>query len=335
MSLRKLLPLVLVPALMAGAALGGDREDSLVREFEIQAGGRLELDADQGGVKVQTWPRNQVRVEIERRFRTGDKAQQEKILKDWSFDLSGSGDQVRVKVERARRNAKDELDLEFRITVPESFSVDLETAGGALEVGDLAGQVSCNTAGGDVELGHIVGTVEARTAGGTIRLESCTGSARLVTSGGDVKVGETGGSLNAMTSGGNIDIAGCDGPLTARTSGGNITVERANTTVELESSGGDVRARVTGQPGDSSIRTAAGNIRLELGSEVNLDLDAKTSGGRIHSVYSLQFDGELVQSHAWGQINKGGPELVLRTAAGNIDVLGPGDSPGRMDPRVQ
>jgi DUF4097 and DUF4098 domain-containing protein YvlB len=68
------------------------------------------------------------------------------------------------------------------------------------------------------------------------------------------------------------------------------------------------------------MSTAAGNIRLELPGSVNLDLDAETSAGRIQSDFPVDIQGEFLEFHAKGRINKGGTGLEMRTSAGNIEL---------------
>ena len=322
MSIRKtLLFSALGAALITAATTAAPIEDTLAREFTVDPGGLLTLEADEGGIDVQSWDRNTVRVEIGRKVRTGSKAEAEERLRDWTFEMQQKGNSVFVSVERRKENDRDSVDLHFKVTVPKQYSLDLETGGGNVRVANLAGNVDVETAGGSVELGKITGSVEASTAGGPIELGSCTGPARLETAGGDIDVEESRGNLVAETSGGNIHVVSSKGAVTARTAGGNIELDHARSGFDLETAAGNIRITLEAQPGiDSRMSTAAGNISLEMAGSVNLDLDAETSAGQIRSDFPVDIKGDYLEFRARGRINKGGPGLEIRTAAGNIEL---------------
>lgn len=122
--------------------------------------------------------------------------------------------------------------------------------------------------------------------------------------------------------------------VVAHTAGGNIRLSRARGAFELETAAGNVDAWLEGRTAASSIRTAAGNIQVELAPGIACDLDARTSAGTVHTGYPIRIDGEFLEYSAKGPINGGGPALVLRTAAGNIGVE-PAGGPRTRDPKVQ
>lgn len=81
--------------------------------------------------------------------------------------------------------------ITFEINVPLQFDVELETAGGDIELRGASGVVTAKTAGGDIKLDGISGSVEAKTAGGDVVAEmtpSGKGKSRLSSSGGIVKL---------------------------------------------------------------------------------------------------------------------------------------------------
>jgi hypothetical protein len=49
-----------------------------------------------------------------------------------------------------------------------------------------------------------------------------------------------------------------------------------------------------------------------------LDVNAKTSGGRVHTDFPVSISGEINKSSMRGRMNGGGPELYLRTSGGSI-----------------
>ncbi|MCA9783176.1 MAG: DUF4097 family beta strand repeat protein [Calditrichaeota bacterium] len=319
---HKLLLGLLGSNLLAAVAFGARIEDTLDKDFTVHAGGTLFLDTAEGSVEVVSWDKEQVRVTIERKVKARNEEEAREVLDHYRFEMDGKGDDVQVTVDRTgRHNYSDQIELSFAISVPRTYSVDIATSGGGIRVGDLDGRAICETAGGGVTLGAISGPVQAITAGGSINLKSCDRKAVLETAGGDIRVSESVGELVATTSGGSIRIEQSRGPVVARTSGGNISLSEAGAAFDLETAGGNIETELTAQPAeDCHASTAAGNISVTVADGLNLDLDAMTSAGRIRTQLPIAVTGEFLEYRASGQLNKGGPELVLRTSAGNIDL---------------
>ena len=77
--------------------------------------------------------------------------------------------------------------------------------------------------------------------------------------------------------------------------------------------------RFSDQPA-GDLETSGGSIEAEFSEDARVDLDAKTSGGRVHVEQELHFVGSIERGHVRGRINGGGPELRLKTSGGNVRV---------------
>ena len=302
------------------------QEPNVQQSFDVGAGGTLEVDASFGSIEVTTSGGNQVDVTVVREVRDRYEDDAAQILAEHQVDISQSGNNVVVRTEvseDARDRWRDEyrntpLRVKLEISVPSTYNVDLETAGGNISVADLTGEVRTDTSGGNLDFGNIDGTVQAHTSGGNITLDGSTGTATVNTSGGNITIGAVGGEVNADTSGGNITIDRAGGEVRAETSGGNIQVDEVAGKIEASTSGGNVRATITEQPGgDCSLSTSGGMVVVTLASGIAVDVDASTSGG-VSS--DLPVDGQVTKSSIRGTINGGGPELRLRASGGSIRI---------------
>jgi DUF4097 and DUF4098 domain-containing protein YvlB len=240
--------------------------------------------------------------------RTSRESRAEEIFEDFILDFEQSGDVVRIigDYERANRwfgSDNNKLRVEFLARIPDKFDVDLETGGGSIYVDNLEGKVRVSTSGGSLRFNRIKGPVDASTSGGSITLKSCEGYA-------DVR-----------TSGGSINIGNVDGDVLAKTSGGSITVDEVKGSIEATTSGGSVTAQISEQPkSDCRLSTSGGSVTVYLAEDINVDLDARTSAGRVDSDFKVEVHGRYTRSSLRGEINGGGPELYLRTSAGNIYI---------------
>ena len=259
-------------------------------------GGTLEVRISQGSLEIETHDEPEVRVDLRASGWRGSAI---------DFALTGDGENARLEgsgpgwVPSILGGAK----IRVRIRVPETYSLDLRTGGGAIQIEDLGGSVSARTSGGSIELEGAVGSVDLRTSGGSIRVEEVEGDVTLRTSGGTVDASDVTGRIEARTSGGAIRLRDVGGPVLARTSGGPILV------------------RFSGAP-EGSLETSGGSIEAEFPEDEGVDLDARTSGGRVHIEEPLRLSGRMERSRADGEINGGGAELQIRTSGGNIRIRG-------------
>ena len=86
------------------------------------------------------------------------------------------------------------------------FEARLETAGGDISIGDVAGGLSAETAGGRISAGDVRGPAVLRTGGGDIHVGHVFGSARFVSGGGDITAEKVDGGFCADTAGGRLEI---------------------------------------------------------------------------------------------------------------------------------
>lgn len=131
----------------------------------------------------------------------------------------------------------------------------LETQGGHVQVGDVAGDLKAFTAGGHINTGYILGEANLESGGGHIRAAGIGGKAELATEGGNITVGKAGKFVNVKTGGGQIDFGEVRGSVHAQTGGGGIRVMYVSGPMDVESSGGSIcLTRVSG-----AVKAATGS----------------------------------------------------------------------------
>lgn len=291
------------------AATPAQSDGTVARTFEVADGGTLTVDASFGSIEVTTSDGNQVVARVTREVRDRYDDDRDRILTEHEVELSQNGNDVTVRTETsedARERWRDDyrstpLRVHLEISVPRNYSVDLDTAGGHITVGDLRGALRARTSGGHLRFGEIVGDVWGRT------------------SGGHIEVSEVDGDIDVETSGGSIEVDRVSGDARLETSGGNIRIEEVSGVIDASSSAGNITASIVQQPpADSNLSTSAGSVTVNLGAGIGLDIDASTSVGGVSSDFSV--DGRVRRNSIDGSINGGGPELRLRTSAGSIRI---------------
>jgi hypothetical protein len=282
---------VLILAIAIPASAGArDFEDSI----EASSGGTLRIDLDGGSVEVETHGEDEVRV---------DAHAQGMGARSVDFELTGDGVDVefRGSLSGFLGAIPGPRKMRVRVRVPETYSLDIRTSGGGLDLEEIQGNVRARTSGGNIQVDEIEGDTDLETSGGSVEASDIRGNLRIRTSGGRIKASEVTGDVDARTSGGPITIHDVEGRLDLRTSGGSID------------------ARFTGDPA-GHLETSGGSIEVEFPSGAGADLDAQTAGGRVEVEHAVTIQGSINPSHLVGAVNGGGESLVLRTSGGNIRI---------------
>jgi DUF4097 and DUF4098 domain-containing protein YvlB len=283
--------------------------DTVHKSFTVEPGGRLVVDVAEGALDVTTTAGKELTVEVVSKVAADSKEREQQFLKDHAVTFDQSSGTVTIRSTRPassrsifdfwRRGVR--ADVRFTIATPERFNVDLKTAGGAVKVTGVTGDVHTETSGGGLQFAQITGPIHGATSGGSIHLDACAGAAKIHTSGGGISVHAHRGDLSADTNGGGITLDGITGNVTASTSGGGIHATwLASPTAE------------------SRLSTSGGSVSVMLPEKAAVDLDAATSGGSVRSDFSV--DGTRRASSLKGRINGGGPLLYLRTSGGGVRV---------------
>jgi hypothetical protein len=200
---------------------------------------------------------------------------------DFEFELARDGNDVvlRGRCDRWLPFGGPRVRVEAR--VPRRFSVEVDTSGGAIAIEAIGGEVVARTSGGTIQIRRVRGEVEVDSSGGR------------------------------------LELAEIEGPLRARTSGGTVVIERAAGPVDARTSGGRVFAELVGEV-SGRLETSGGSIEVVVPRGTGLTLDAATSGGRVE-VEAPHASRDFRDRNAFaGDVNGGGPELVLRTSGGQI-----------------
>ena len=309
--------LIVFSCLLTQAETGG----AVSKSFAVGPGGLLTVDTQVGSIQVRSWDQHEVSIEVISDGKRGPSG--EPLDFDVQFLQDGNNVKVTGKILKTEsflsRIFGKSPKVDYQITVPNRYNIDLKTSGGSIRVDDLTGKVRSHTSGGKLTFGRINGPVWGRTSGGSITLISCQGKVDVQTSGGSIKIGEVEGEVIAHTSGGSIEIEKARGIVNTKTSGGSIAIEEAFGAIQARTSAGSIKARFSGQPqADSELSTSAGSVTVTLAEGVAVTVDANTRAGKVSADIPVANANQVSRTSLYADIGGGGPKLVLRTSAGSI-----------------
>ncbi|MGD0782723.1 MAG: DUF4097 family beta strand repeat-containing protein, partial [Candidatus Aminicenantales bacterium] len=165
--------------------------------------------------------------------------------------------------------------------------------------------------------------LQVETGDGSVKAEALEGTVDIHTGDGSIAVDRLEGDIRLYTGDGSIEARDLDGKVDAHSGDGHITVAGRFDALKVRTNDGHVDARI--QPGSKmasawTIETGDGGIGLRLPEGFQADLDASSGDGRITLDVPLTVTGKVSHSKVRGQLNGGGPALILHTGDGSIRI---------------
>jgi hypothetical protein len=258
------------------------------KNLKLDSGGKLTVVSDAGSLTVKGSGSSGAHVVL-----TSDKDDFESRFNLKFEELPG---ELRITLKK-----KDWI--AFVIEVPTKTRTDLQTGGGHVSVHALEGDANAETSGGHIDVGEIRGNLKAQTSGGHISVKQISGNAKVETSGGHIEADGVEGNLSAETSGGHIEIRDAKGRVDADTSGGHVEVGFAK-----------------GNAHGGKIESSGGGISVVVDPNVDLNIDASTSGGSVRTDVPVKIIGKVNGSSIKGTLGKGGEALYVHTSGGSVSI---------------
>ena len=159
--------------------------------------------------------------------------------------------------------------------------------------------------------------VQFVTASGHARLDGRFADLEMKSSSGDlVATGEVAGDARISGVSGSVRLPGVGGDLIVRTVSGDIAAEAVRGSVSARSASGDVRVESV-REGEVTIHSVSGDVELGIAPGTNVDVDAASASGALHS------DVPLSDRHS----GDAGPTVVIRanTVSGDFRILRAGE----------
>jgi hypothetical protein len=276
------------------------------KNLKLDSGGKLTVVSDAGSLTVKGSGSSGAHVVL-----TSDKDDFESRFNLKFEELPG---ELRITLKKKDSIASwtswfHDARIAFVIEVPTKTRTDLQTGGGHVSVHALEGDASAETSGGHIDVGELRGNLTAQTSGGHISVKQVSGNAKVETSGGHIEADGVEGNLSAETSGGHIEIRDAKGRVDADTSGGHVEVGFAK-----------------GNAHGGKIESSGGGISVEVDPNVDLNIDASTSGGSVRTDVPVKIVGKVNGSSIKGTLGKGGEALYVHTSGGSVSIGASGGS---------
>jgi hypothetical protein len=248
---------------IASPALAVEIEETVEKSYDLGAGGSLSVANVNGGVRIEAWDRDEVRVEAIKKVKAGSRAKAEDVMDAIDVVITRRGDHLEIDTRLPRGGGSGFLDwmvgnhssasVSYKISVPRSTDVEIDTVNGGVRVAGVAGRVEASTTNGGIQTSDLRGSVRAGTTNGAIDVafgEVADGrEMRLSTTNGGISLRlprNVRASIDADTTNGGINLDGIDADLHRKS--------RRHLEADLNGGGAEIRLTTT----NGGIRISGG-----------------------------------------------------------------------------
>jgi len=277
--------------------IGETLEKKFEKTIDFKKSGTIYLKSIVGDIEVKSWENE--KVEVKALIQVKSEEESQKLLDEIKILINTTDDRVEIEVDYPEKEEnrsfwdllfggkKHEFRISFWLTVPKISNLDMNTTNGEINIYDIEGKVFSKSTNGSIQLENISGNTELRTTNGSVNTKNVIGD------------------IDVKTTNGKIVISNIEGNVVARTTNGEILVDILKS----------IKEKIM------NFRTTNGSVTLNLVKDINADLDAKLTNGKIYTDFPILVKGEISKNSVSGKINNGGPLIYIRTTNGEIKIL--------------
>jgi DUF4097 and DUF4098 domain-containing protein YvlB len=259
--------------------------------FAVPANGRLLLDALNGVVTVRAWDRAEVRVQAAHPSNT-------RIV------TRLRGRDLRLESEQARGPHGR---VEYHVTVPRAFGIQVEGVNLPVTVHDVGGVVRVSNVEGAVTVSGTSGALELESVGGVITVDNARGAIEVSTVNQGIRLNGVQGRIRADAVNGSIIMRGVDADrVEASTVNGEISFT------------GNIHDR-----GRYYFGAHNGRITLALPEQANATLRIESKTGRIDAGFPVPVTS-IRDGHFAATFGTGSASIEVESFNGNVRLVRPG-----------
>jgi hypothetical protein len=277
-----------------GCVINVDADAVTVREqkrYTVGSGAEIALTTFDGSIKVQSWERPEVLVEIEKRGPDREEAA--------ALEVTARQNGDRIEIEAPAPRVRREFVGIGNVTGPSvSFVVSLPR--------NIT--LTANTRDGSISVENVNGTIDLRSGDGSIRGDGLAGSIKARTEDGSVRLADANGRVSLESGDGSIQAAGRFETLHAETNDGSVVIEADEGTA---------------MKADWDISTGDGSIVFRVPGEFSAEIDATSRDGSVRANLTglEEVRDDNGRESLRGRLGNGGHLVKLRSGDGSIRVV--------------
>ncbi|HEX6864158.1 MAG TPA: DUF4097 family beta strand repeat-containing protein [Thermoanaerobaculia bacterium] len=232
-------------------------KEKFEKTYPLQAGGELRVENTNGGITVEAWDRNEVRVEAVKQVRADSAEKAREGMKLLRIDVKPSAGALQI-LTRYPKNEGDgffdwlsgnslSMSVTYKIKAPRELVAHLESTNGGVRLVGTRGRAELSTTNGGASVEDVEGNIRMRSTNGGLIVTNAAGSLDGIT---------TNGGITAQ-------LTEVDGDISLRTTNGGVTLklpENLRATVDIATSNGGIHSDLAVAGGEKTKRSLTGDI---------------------------------------------------------------------------
>lgn len=300
--------------MLGASAVSAAIERTVERLFPLAHRAKVNVDTPYGSIHITSTDRPEVKIVVRESIDAASEEAANRQLRDLDLAIEQRPDgtvSLRASYKKALRWTWEKwppVGLEIEMSVPTTSDLDLLSHEGAIEVGNVQGEVKIRAMQGRVFAGEIEGPLTIWSAKGDIAVTACQGELRLTARGGNIIVGRTIGRAGIAARGGVVEVQATHGALQAESEDSDLKVGFAYPLT-----------------GDSNLQASGGDILVTFDPRTSATIEARASTlskVTVHDLPLVMEKGEASSSRLQATLNGGGPRVVIRSSGGGVRLLG-------------
>lgn len=180
---------------------------SVDKDFVFNAGKHVVVEGEKAEIKVETWDKNIVHVELKLVAKNPDKAIAESELKYFNHSFSEERGEIKLRnFFSASDKPGSELKAEYLIKVPHDCPVRMSNYFGKTDVKDLTSSLDIDSKFGPVNMNNITGKIDVKSRFGDVLGELLNGMVSIETHRSNITLKQLEGSYNIKSKYGIVKI---------------------------------------------------------------------------------------------------------------------------------
>lgn len=247
---------LLALALTWTSAEAATLKETFQKSYPLRSGGEVEVRNTNGGITVEAWDRDEVRVEAVKEVKADSDARAREILQKIRIDVQASAGQVLIETKLPKDEGglfkmltgnSTNFNVTYKIRAPRDIVAALHNTNGGVRLVGTRGKAVLHTTNG----GASVERVE-----GDIRMRSTNGGLTVVDASGTLDGETTNGGINAH-------LTQVNGDVTLSTTNGGVTLKvprDLRASLDVSTSNGSIRSDLEVEGGRRARKSLTGDI---------------------------------------------------------------------------
>jgi len=259
--MKQIIPVLALALALAGASSPVQAKETLketfLQTYPLRAGGELRVQNTNGGISVEAWDRNEVRVEAIKQVRAESAEKAREAMKLLKVEVKPSAGALHI-VTKYPKNEGDgffdwlsgdsvNMNVNYKIKAPRELVAHLQSTNGGVSLAGTRGRAELTTTNGGASVKDVEGNIRMRSTNGGLSVVNAAGTLDGIT---------TNGGITAQ-------LTEVDGDLSLRTTNGGVTLklpENLRASVDIATSNGGIHSDLAVEGGQKTKRSLTGDI---------------------------------------------------------------------------